>query len=108
MNIDIRRCGHDGDRSLVPHVERSLYYALGRFAARILRISVQLRDLNGAKGGCDKHCQVRLAMRDGALLVVEKRAEAWLDAVHAAAATAARAAARRIARSAFSRRYNLP
>lgn len=57
---------------------------LDRFERRIDRLDVQIRDLNGPKGGVDRECQVRAALEDGAVLVTRARADLIPRAIDAA------------------------
>ena len=52
-------------------MERRLYFALGRFGNAINRISVRLTDINGPKGGPDKHCLIVVKLRKGGEIVVQ-------------------------------------
>ncbi|MCG8409033.1 MAG: HPF/RaiA family ribosome-associated protein [Phycisphaerales bacterium] len=56
---------------LVTLVHRQVGYALARFESRIRNISVRLSDLNGPKGGIDKHCKIMVTFRNGDSVVAE-------------------------------------
>lgn len=107
MNIAIQGWKQDSTLDVPAHVESRMYYALGRFVGRIHRVSVRLRDLNGPKGGQDKSCQIQMLLRNGAQLVVEKRASGWLDAVDAAASSVGRAVVRAVSRTDIDRRRTI-
>ncbi len=107
MIIAIQGWKRDSTLDVPSHVQTRMYYALGRFASRIQRVSVRLRDINGPKGGQDKNCQILLFLRGGAQLVIEKRAIGWLEAIDAAAFSAGRALARVVSRSQFDRRQTI-
>ena len=65
MQIEI--CGREvkvGER-LREYIEQRARFALERLARPIRKIRVQLRDLNGPRGGVDKSCQVRIALAPG-------------------------------------------
>jgi len=49
-----------------------LEFALGRFSGRVRSLHVTLKDLNGPRGGLDKHCRIAIRLeRQGRLIVVE-------------------------------------
>lgn len=98
MQIEI--CGRDVKLSerLRDHIERRVRFALERFARPIRTVRVQLRDLNGPRGGLDKSCQVRVALAPAATLVVEHRSTNAYAAVDSALDKAAMSIVRRIQR----------
>ncbi len=58
--------------SLARLARRRLEFALARFAARVESLTVRLRDLNGPKGGIDRHCLVAVRLsRPRRLIVIE-------------------------------------
>jgi putative sigma-54 modulation protein len=81
---------------LPSHINTRLYFAIGRFAPRVQRVSVKLRDANAQKGGVDKHCCMIVALKNGDELIVEKKSAKWTLAVNDAANCAGRAVARAI------------
>ena len=56
--------------SLAPLARRRLEFALGRFGARVKSITVSLADLNGPRGGVDKHCLVAIRLTSPRRLIV--------------------------------------
>jgi len=104
MIIAIHGLKREAAQDMPTQLEKRVYYELGRFASCIKRVSVRLRDVNGPKGGVDKHCQIQLTLRDGGQLVVEQRNSCWMAVVDAAAANASRTVARIVARAGLSRR----
>lgn len=79
-------------------VERRLQFALGRFASRIRRVSVVFSDINGARGGVDKKCRLRVVLiPDDEVIVTDT--EASVESVIAMIVDrAARSVARQIER----------
>ena len=65
MQVEIRGMGVTRSDALWAHVERRARFALGRFADRVVRVKIQLADVNGPRGGVDKRCRVRLRCRLG-------------------------------------------
>lgn len=80
------------------YIERRVRFALERLARSIHRVRVQLRDLNGPRGGVDKSCQVRIVLASAATFVVEHRSTSAYAAVDAALEKAATSMVRRIER----------
>ena len=52
-------------------VEWRLHFALGRFAGVIREVRVQLTDLNGPRGGIDKHSRLVVLLKPAEQVVAE-------------------------------------
>ena len=65
MTINIRSNGIEVTERLREHVERTLTFALDRFAPRIENVSVFLADLNGPRGGVSTLCQITARLISG-------------------------------------------
>jgi ribosomal subunit interface protein len=78
------------------YIERRIHFALERLAWAIRKVHVQLRDLNGPRGGIDKSCQVRIALAPATMLVVEQRSASAYAAIDSAMDKAAVAIVRRV------------
>ncbi len=75
-------------------IERRIQFALGRFVSRIRRVSAIFSDINGARGGVDKKCRLRISLIPNGEVVVDD-----VDtSVEAAAANVSEKAARTVAR----------
>ncbi|MEI6669787.1 MAG: HPF/RaiA family ribosome-associated protein [Acidobacteriota bacterium] len=81
------------------YVDRRLEFSLGRFASRVPRVSVQIVDLNGPRGGEDISCRIELWLPPAGRLFVEATDANPYAAIDRAADRAARAVARVIGRS---------
>ena len=68
---------------------RRVRFALRRLAWLVPRARVQLTDVNGARGGIDKRCQVELITDGMAPVVVTSMARHWLVALQSALSRAA-------------------
>ena len=73
-------------------------FALGRFSSRIRRVSVIFSDVNGDRGGCDKHCRLRIALIPSGEVVVEDTDPSVATVVTNAAERAARSVSRALER----------
>src|SRR5947209_20351484 len=75
MQIQISGRKMKPSNRLREHIQRRLNFALQRFAQHIRKLHVQVRDLNGPRGGVDKSCQLTIFLMSGATRVLEERAE---------------------------------
>lgn len=71
MKLDIRGINISVTEVLRKAVERSISFALSRFADRVSRVTVRLEDINGPKGGKDKKCLVTAGLIPTISIVVE-------------------------------------
>lgn len=99
MNIDIKTLGFGLTRGLREHVIHRLATGLGRFEARLRQVVVRLSDLNGPRGGVDKHCQLLVRIDGASPIVVRDTEEDLYVAVDRAAERAGRTLARQVQRS---------
>jgi hypothetical protein len=73
MEISIRARGVDRSDNLTQMLQRSIAFAVDRHKSRINRISVYLEDVNGPRGGVDKHCQIEADLRGAqSVMILEK------------------------------------
>ncbi len=72
MRLEIRARHVRSDARLREVCERRLHHALGRFEDQVRRVQLWLEDVNGPRGGRDLRCRVRLALRRGGALTVER------------------------------------
>jgi hypothetical protein len=76
MTIPIRVRGIELTDELSKGVERSILFAVDRYAGKLHDVSVYLADLNGPKGGVDKLCQITAILSQGnPVLILEKGTE---------------------------------
>lgn len=94
MLIDVMDRNVTLDEGTLEWIERRLEFALGRFSPRIRRVAVILSDINGDRGGSDKHCRLRISLIPKGEVVVEDRHLS----VEAVVANAVERAARSVAR----------
>jgi putative sigma-54 modulation protein len=71
MQMEMRGVNYDLNDVLKDHIEHRLRFALGRFAARIHRLTVRLTDVNGPRGGLDKRCRIAVALVPRGVVMVE-------------------------------------
>ena len=101
-----------GDRvkvttGLREYIDRRLYFALGRFGPAIDHVDVRVGDVNGPRGGVDKHCQivVKLLASGSNPIAVNDNDEDLRTAVARASNRAGRTVARAIERKRRRRAY---
>lgn len=99
MQIEI--CGREIKVSerLHDHIERRVHFALERFAERIRKVRVQVRDLNGPRGGVDKSCQLVISLVPACTVVLETRGSNIYAAIDCLAGRAATSIVRRLKRT---------
>jgi len=71
MKIDIQARQLPMTRSLNHYTDRRIRFALTRFEERIQRVSMWLTDVNGPKGGKDKHCRLHVVLAGNANVIIE-------------------------------------
>ena len=98
MRIQLHSRGPHVSSDLGRHTLRRLRFALGRFSGRVRDVAVQFRDPNGPRGGVDAHCQVRVALDSGDLVVVDELAADPFVAVGRAADRVRRVVGERLER----------
>ena len=71
MRLEMRGVNYELGDGLRDFIERRLRLTLGRFAARIDRLTVRLSDVNGPRGGVDKRCRIAIALVPRGMVMVE-------------------------------------
>jgi len=89
------------------YIDRRLYFALGRFGPAIDHVSVRVGDVNGPRGGVDKHCQIVVKLRASGSnpIAIDDTDEDVCAAVTQASSRAGRTVARAIERKRRKRAY---
>lgn len=62
MKIDIRTQGIELTEGLREHIERCLHFGLDWAQHDVRRVVVSLSDINGPRGGNDKHCRLHIPL----------------------------------------------
>ncbi|MBX7106316.1 MAG: HPF/RaiA family ribosome-associated protein [Gemmataceae bacterium] len=71
MWLNIHSQGMSIDSTIRERIDRRLGFALGRFGDRIGRVTVNLTDLNGPRGGIDNRCRIVVEILGQERAVVE-------------------------------------
>ena len=90
--------------ALREYIERKLQLSLDRFDHRLDRVRVRLEDVNGPRGGLDKHCRLHVTGRPSWRIHVEGAGVTFYDAVDAATHRARRSVGQLLARLAEHRK----
>jgi ribosome-associated translation inhibitor RaiA len=98
MELEIRRQNVRLDEGLLEHIERQMGFALDQFNSWISHCSVHVEDVNGTKGGVDKHCRVLVNLKTGKTLKVEDTDAQMIVAVNRAADRISHAVSREVER----------
>jgi putative sigma-54 modulation protein len=86
------------DEPLRIHIERRLRRALSRFSRRLRHVQLNLRDVNGPRGGLDKQCRIVVDIAPVGRTVAVSKSNDPIDAVNQAAVRSARIIAQRLKR----------
>ena len=76
--------------------ERRLHFATDRFRDDIREIDVALRDVNGPRGGIDKHCRVIAKLSRGGTVQIEETRSSFVEAIGRVAKRLRNALTRRV------------
>jgi putative sigma-54 modulation protein len=98
MQLAIRSHGFPLTEALRAHVERRIRFALSHATARIRSVTVVLSDINGPRGGRDKACRVRVAIKDNPVMVIDDTETNLYSAIDRAADRAGRTLSRILGR----------
>ena len=69
---------------------RRVRLAMRRLSWLAPRVTVQLSDVNGPRGGVDKRCQIELTTKAGLPVIITSIARDWLSALQSALSRATR------------------
>jgi ribosomal subunit interface protein len=73
MKLEIRGRRVEITDTIRAYIERRVNFALDRFAERIRRVRITVRDVNSSRGGIDKHCQLSLSFTHSSPITLESR-----------------------------------
>ena len=76
-----------------------LQFVMRRLRMLVAHARLRLSDVNGPRGGVDKHCQVALKTNTGATVVITAASHDWRVAIDEALARAAQVLRRQLQRS---------
>jgi len=98
MQIDIQALGFSLTESLRNHAERHLYFSLACCDGHIIRVVMRLSDINGPRGGEDKHCHLQVVLAGLPDVVIEDTQADMYVAINRATDRAGRTVIRKINR----------
>lgn len=98
MQLKIRFTGRDRMNNDQQNLESILTRQLARFQHRLKQVQLYIEDVNGPRGGVDKHCRCVLHLRHMAPIII-RDADASIHAmVHRVAERASHALSRQLER----------
>lgn len=98
MRIDIQARDFSLTEALRSHAERRLHFALASCSDQIQRIIMHLSDINGPRGGKDKHCHLQVILDGLPDVVIEDTETDMYVAINRAVDRAGRTVVRKIER----------
>jgi len=98
MHIDIQSRPFSLTESLYEYSDQRIRSAVTRFEDHIQRISMWLSDINGPKGGRDKHCRLQIVLAGDTDVVIEDTQADLHVAINRAVERAARSLKRKLDR----------
>lgn len=99
MNIDIQAKNIPLTKNLRQHIKRRLNFALNKKVESIDKIIVRLSDINGPKGGKDKHCLIKVVLPKMPDVVIRNVAENFYISIDRATKRVGQTVARHVSRS---------
>lgn len=98
MNLTTSTQGFAMTPAICDAVRVQFLHAMRRLRPQVAAIDVHLSDLNGPKGGSDKHVVARIRLYDGRVFVLESTRDDLYSAIADSAKRARRTARRALAR----------
>lgn len=87
------------DDVLREHIERRTLMSFSRLSERIARVEIYLSDLNGPRGGVDKHCKIEVHLTNLPLAVLDDLDSDVIRLVDRALARTTRLVSKRLERA---------
>ncbi len=108
MHVDIQSRGFELTDALRDYAVRRLAYGLGQSTPHVVRVAVQLLDINGPRGGADKRCRIRVKLDTPLEVVLEDTQPNLYVAIDRAAERVGRTVARNLRRQRQVRHAAMP
>lgn len=86
MILNIRKTNLQWSDALAEHIERRVHGALDSVPTRVPRVDIRISDINGPKGGDDKHCRISSRLTTGQQVAVDAVSDCPYRAVDQAVA----------------------
>ena len=106
MYINLKTRGMTATKALSAYTKEQLSRAVKSQEEKVLGASVWLSDINGPKGGVDKHCRVQLFLEGKKSVVISETSENMYAAIARAARRLSKAVNRRVKRRQTLRRVD--
>jgi putative sigma-54 modulation protein len=99
MKTEIRLRSLSDSAELRAYAKRQLGFCLSRFGGAIDAVVLRVSDLNGPKGGVDKHCQISARLRGGGTVTLSAQSTDARIAIAQATERAVRRIVRELSRT---------
>lgn len=104
MTLSIVDRNKELSNELREQLKRRLSFTLSRYASRIRRISVVIEDINGLRGGIDKHCRIIVKLQRATDVIISDQDSDIAKCITRATDRTGRSVARAIERTQQIRR----
>jgi ribosomal subunit interface protein len=108
MQIDIQARSFTLTKALRKYAELKLKSSLSGCKERFQRVVVRLSDINGPRGGDDKHCHIQVVLPGMPDVIIEDTENDMYAAIDKATHRASLAVTRKVARKKSFHRHSLP
>ena len=98
MQIDIQARSFTLTKSLREHVQQKIVSSLSCCEEHIQRVVIHLSDINGPRGGEDKHCHIQVVLAGLPDVIIEDTEEEMYAAIDLATSRAGHTVTRKIKR----------
>ena len=106
MQLHVRFVNEDRSDKCPEMIQEILGKQLQRFEHRLRQVQLYIEDVNGPRGGVDKHCRCVLHLRRMAPIVISDSDSSVLAMVHRVADRASHALSRNLARQGQRRQHD--
>ncbi len=103
MQLSIRIEGNETTPAARRNLAETVDHALSKFAQHVQRVTLSVTDINGPRGGKDKHCRCVLTMKRAQPIVIEDLDFSIGGAIHHAIERAVYTVSQRIAKKRSAR-----
>jgi len=108
MQIDIQARSFTLTKALKKYAEQKLKSSLSGCKDKLQRVVIRLSDINGPRGGEDKHCLIQVVLPGMPDVIIEDTENDMYAAIDKATDRASSAVTRKVARKKSFQRHSLP
>jgi ribosomal subunit interface protein len=108
MQIDIQARSFPLTKALKKYTEQKLTSSLSGCKDQLRRVVIRLSDINGPRGGEDKHCHIQVVLPGMPDVIIEDTEDDMYAAIDKATDRASSAVTRKVTRKKSRQRHSLP